>query len=80
MGDDVIQRLFDKIDGVAQDTATIKAQLAEREGRKHEERIQSLELWRAAQQGVSGFIQRWGPVLISAGIGLYVASKGGGHG
>ncbi|WP_371374342.1 hypothetical protein [Sporomusa aerivorans] len=77
MGDDVIQRLFDKIDGVAHDTATIKAQLEERENRKHEVRIQKLELWKAAQEGVSGFIQRWGPVVISGLIAIWVATKGG---
>lgn len=84
MGEDAITRLFSKVEEIRNDVSVIKTKIEEREKRdddnNHENRIKSLELWRAAQQGISGFIQRWGPVAISAGIGIFVATRGGGHG
>lgn len=80
MSDDVIQRLFNKIDGLRDDVTFIKATMEEREKRDsdndHERRIKSLELWKAAHEGISGFIQRWGPVIISGGIAIYVGLRG----
>lgn len=77
---DVTQKLLDKIESIQTDVSIIKTKLEEREKLEnaydHEGRIKSLELWRAEQQGVSGFIQRWGPVVISGAIGLYVAFRG----
>ena len=75
MGEETIRVLFNKIDRIAEDVATIKAKLEEHSIRNldHEMRLRTVETWKAGQEGIAGFLQRWGPVLLSAGIGIYVA-------
>lgn len=84
MSEDVIRVLFTKIDRMAEDVAAIKVKIEEREKRcnehaektrDHEKRLRIIEDWKAGHQGIAGAIQRWGPVAISAAIGIYVAVK-----
>lgn len=84
MGEDVISKLFDKIDGIAVDVALIKGKTEEKEKRCNDhakitedqgKRLRSVELWRASQQGASAIIQRWGPVFISGAIATWAVIK-----
>lgn len=83
VSDDAISKLFSKVDEIRDDVSVIKTKMEEREKRdsenNHENRIKSLELWRAAQLGVSGFVKNWGPVVISVGLAVWASTRGG-HG
>lgn len=58
-----------------------KSNEREKAGEKqdHEGRIYTLELWRASQGGITGFLWKITPLAISA-VAVYLAATHGGHG
>ena len=79
MGDEVIRTLLTKIDRIAEDVATIKARIEDHAEKiaDHEKRLRKIEMWKASQEGIAGFVQRWGPVAISTIIAIYVTTRHG---
>ncbi|MDR3591590.1 MAG: hypothetical protein P4N41_18190 [Negativicutes bacterium] len=77
----LIRGVTDEINKVDKKVTSLLAIAPEKEKRcddhnkktdDHENRIRTVELWKAGQQGVAGFIQRWGPVIVAASVALYV--------
>ncbi|VBB06789.1 Hypothetical protein LUCI_2025 [Lucifera butyrica] len=78
---ELIRQNTSQVAGLDKKLTVLCATLSEREKRcnehngivaNHEQRLKNVELWQAAQQGVTGFIQRWGPVIITCGVAVYV--------
>ncbi|MDR3565598.1 MAG: hypothetical protein P4N59_29740 [Negativicutes bacterium] len=81
-----VGEIFGVIRAIDQKLSNLCGKLEEKEKRcsdhndtttDHEKRIRTIELWKAGQQGISGVAQRWGPVIISVAVALYIGR--GGH-